>query len=104
MHHFFVNVALLLHADRHASHQIVAVALRLDARHILHDSLVGVRAAAAIRDFGAAVDRAQNRIHLHQIVVLDRLEERRVCLEMSQKLIAVTCRQKRALGNMSIIL
>lgn len=84
MHHFLVNVALLLHAHRHTRHQVMAVALGLDALHVLHDSLVGVRAAATIRDFGATIDRTQNRVHLHQIVVLNGFEERCVCLDIDE--------------------
>ena len=84
MHNFLVNVALLLHAHRHTRHQVMAVALGLDALHVLQNSLVGVRTAATIRDFGATVDRTQNRVHLHQIVVLDRFEECRVCLDIDE--------------------
>lgn len=82
MHNFLVNIALLLHADRHASHQVVAVALRFDTRHVLHNSLVGTRTTTAIGDLRSTVDGAENRVYPHEIIVLDGLEERCVRLEI----------------------
>lgn len=82
MHHLLVDVASLRNAHRHAGDDVVLEALRLDALHVLHDTLVGSVAAALVGDLRTAVDRAEDRVHLHEVVVLDRLQQRRVRLPL----------------------
>lgn len=85
MHHVVVDVAVLLHAHRHTRHQVVGEALRLDARHVLHDPLVGTFSSTTVRGLGTTIDGAENCVHLHEIVVLHCLQERCIRLHRKQK-------------------
>lgn len=82
MHHFLVDVASLRNAHRHAGDDVVLETLRLDALHVLDDTLVGSLAAALVGDLRTTVDRAEDRVHLHEVVILDRLQQRRVRLPL----------------------
>ena len=83
MHHFLVDVAALRNTHRHARDDVVLEPLGLDALHVLHDTLVRSVATALVGDLGTTIDRAQNRVHLHEVVVLHGLQERGVGLPMS---------------------
>ena len=82
MHHFLVNVTSLGNTHRHTGDDVVLETLRLDTLHVLHNTLISSIATALVGNFGTAIDRTENCIHLHEVVVLHGLEQRRVGLHV----------------------